>query len=567
MDDVLRGAQQPFVEVQRLLADVCDNVLADFAQLSEPADPESPEQRQQQLLLHLHGTRQQLLRLLALVNWKPWKVLNELVDHDRVLDIAAAHVRSMAEVVQAVRQQAAGRIMAGAYLNMYDVNTALEVLTTGTYQELPSIILHRPPLFQPPPASLARQRARLAHVTHLLRARLVQVALPPGLKVVSVGSGTAVLRAEGLYEAKLTLVPSEPLPSVDDDTAAPGGGGAEVGGHGWGAAAAAAAATDPAAAAAAGQRWKWRLIHFVLCIGVPFYDPRQPGQILNTANFHMVLAADNAAYLARARQQQRQQRGGGGAAGTSAAAAAAGAPGGAQAAPAVSESVATPTASGLPGPGGAAAAAAAAAGGGSLAAALRRAEDDEVGAPLAVMHAILTGVAGRLLADELAAARTRAGQEEQEKGAQDEPWAPGEIRGASARRRGYAVVVRADSDYYDLLGVPRGADKKTIKQAYRQKARKFHPDVNKDPGAEDVFKKIGEAYEVLADDNKKMIYDKYGEAGLKGGMGGMGQGGPGVEFQNPFDLFEQFFGASMGSQGFGGGSRSRSRAQPGEDDR
>jgi hypothetical protein len=58
-------------------------------------------------------------------------VLNELVDHDRLLDLAASHVRTMTEVVQQMRQQAAGRIMAGSYLNMYDVNTALEVLTTG----------------------------------------------------------------------------------------------------------------------------------------------------------------------------------------------------------------------------------------------------------------------------------------------------------------------------------------------------------------------------------------------------------------------------------------------------
>ncbi|GLC43752.1 hypothetical protein PLESTB_000904500 [Pleodorina starrii] len=152
--------------------------------------------------------------------------------------------------------------------------------------------------------------------------------------------------------------------------------------------------------------------------------------------------------------------------------------------------------------------------------------------------------------------------------------APARISSAhrgSARRRGQAVVVRAESDYYELLGVPRTADKKTIKQAYRQKARKYHPDVNKEPGAEDLFKKIGEAYEVLSDDTKKAIYDKYGEAGLKGGMGGMG-GGPGVEFSNPFDLFESFFGMGgmggmSGMGGMGGFSRGKNRAQPGEDDR
>ncbi|KAG2487902.1 hypothetical protein HYH03_013482 [Edaphochlamys debaryana] len=404
MDELppLRGAQS-LVDLQSLLCNVFDNVLADFIQLTgTDAGALDPEARKQRLLQHLHASRQQLLRCLVVLNWKPWKVLGELVDHDRVADVAAGHVRTMAEVVGGMRQQAAGRIMAGVYLNMYDVNTALEVLTTGTYRELPSIILHRPPLFQPPPASMARQRSRLAHVTHLIRARLVQVALPPGLKVVSVSNGTAVLRAEGLYEAKLTLVPSEPLMGADGSTSDEPGGGAgpsTAGGGGsgpdWAAAAAASAASDPVAAEAAGQRWKWRLIAFVLCIGVPFYDPRQPGQILNTVNFHMVLAADNAAYLKRQRGPSGIIGGGGAAANA--------------AAPAPSESAATPAPSGLAaaaggGAGGAGGGAGGGSGGGSLAAAIRKVEDDEVGSPLAVMHAILTDVAGRLLADELAAA-------------------------------------------------------------------------------------------------------------------------------------------------------------------
>ena len=74
--------------------------------------------------------------------------------------------------------------------------------------------------------------------------------------------------------------------------------------------------------------------------------------------------------------------------------------------------------------------------------------------------------------------------------------------------------------------------------------------------------------QVLSDDNKKAIYDRYGEAGLKGGMGGFGGGGGGAQdFSNPFDLFESFFGQSMGG-GFGGRAGSqRSRAIPGEDER
>ncbi|KAI8473278.1 MAG: chloroplast DnaJ-like protein 1 [Monoraphidium minutum] len=150
------------------------------------------------------------------------------------------------------------------------------------------------------------------------------------------------------------------------------------------------------------------------------------------------------------------------------------------------------------------------------------------------------------------------------------PAAAARRAGRAPRGRGLSVVVRA-ADYYDVLGVQRGADKKAIKQAYRSKARKYHPDVNKDPGAEATFKQIGEAYEVLSDDQKKAIYDKYGEAGLKGGMGGFGGGGDGFAGSDPFSIFEQFFGGGMGGGmggfgGMGGGMRAE-RPMQGEDER
>ena len=107
------------------------------------------------------------------------------------------------------------------------------------------------------------------------------------------------------------------------------------------------------------------------------------------------------------------------------------------------------------------------------------------------------------------------------------------------------MVTRAGRDYYEVLGVSRSADGKELKRAYRQLARKYHPDVNKEPGAEQKFKEISNAYEVLSDDQKKQIYDRFGEDGLKGGMGGMGGMG-GDPFSNPFDLFESFFGGGMG---------------------
>lgn len=72
-------------------------------------------------------------------------------------------------------------------------------------------------------------------------------------------------------------------------------------------------------------------------------------------------------------------------------------------------------------------------------------------------------------------------------------------------------------DYYKTLGIQKGATDDDIKKAYRKLALKFHPDKNKSPGAEDRFKEIAEAYEVLSDKKKREVYDRYGEEGLKGG--------------------------------------------------
>ena len=79
---------------------------------------------------------------------------------------------------------------------------------------------------------------------------------------------------------------------------------------------------------------------------------------------------------------------------------------------------------------------------------------------------------------------------------------------SSRPKRGHSAVVYADQDYYSVLGIDKKADKQAIKSAYRQKARKFHPDVNKEPGAEDTFKSISNAYEVLSDEQKRGIYDR-----------------------------------------------------------
>jgi molecular chaperone DnaJ len=96
-------------------------------------------------------------------------------------------------------------------------------------------------------------------------------------------------------------------------------------------------------------------------------------------------------------------------------------------------------------------------------------------------------------------------------------------------------------DYYQVLGVNRTASDEEIKSAYRKLAMKYHPDKNQgDKEAEEKFKEVAEAYDVLRDKNKRNIYDQFGHEGLRGGIGGGG-------FHDPFDIFREVFGGGFGS--------------------
>lgn len=121
-------------------------------------------------------------------------------------------------------------------------------------------------------------------------------------------------------------------------------------------------------------------------------------------------------------------------------------------------------------------------------------------------------------------------------------------------------------DYYEVLGVSKTASQDEIKRAYRKLAKKYHPDLNKEPGAAEMFKEVNEANEVLSDPDKRQKYDQFGFAGVDpNAQGGFGQGFQSGSFDDFGDIFSSFFGGGMG--GFGGSSRQSRRNEPrrGED--
>lgn len=118
-----------------------------------------------------------------------------------------------------------------------------------------------------------------------------------------------------------------------------------------------------------------------------------------------------------------------------------------------------------------------------------------------------------------------------------------------------------NTEFYDRLGVSKDASQAEIKKAYRKLSKKYHPDINKEPGAEEKYKEIQEAYETLGDEQKRAAYDQYGPAGANGGFGG-GAGGfggfDGAGFGGFEDIFSSFFGG-------GGGMRNPNAPRQGDD--
>jgi molecular chaperone DnaJ len=119
-------------------------------------------------------------------------------------------------------------------------------------------------------------------------------------------------------------------------------------------------------------------------------------------------------------------------------------------------------------------------------------------------------------------------------------------------------------DYYEVLGVSKTATDEEIKRAFRKLAKQYHPDVNKDPGAEEKFKEIGEAYAILSDPEKRRQYDQFGHAAFEGGSGG-GFSGFNAEDIDLSSIFEDLFGSSFNFNFGSGGRRTRNNPTKGRD--
>ncbi|KAL6746590.1 hypothetical protein V8C86DRAFT_3149451, partial [Haematococcus lacustris] len=442
------GGSRPLVDAQLVFDHVLERVHAELGQLVATFGQLSDAHRGQSLLAYLHSSRQQLLRLLSLLQWHPKaKALAECVAPGKVLDMARQHSQLLESAALEMFEGHARR--QPDFSPLFDVPTALEILSRGSYTELPYSIEQ----LVPAPQQLGRQQeARLRRVRHMIHSYLLKAQLPPGVSVAGIGPGYVVLRAPGLYEARLTLVPAPhppPRPAAPPAPPPPPQGPPEAASQGASALhslppAQAGAGHSRLGAAAAGspeapvvegrvgvgggggvqggggggdegevssgpppQRWRWLLLGFILPAGTAQREPLHPSQVsslLQDLNHRLLLAADAAVYAqqdtaaAAAATAAAQLLGSYGEAGEGGGAAAAGSP------PAATPGMSSqhPASTG-PAPSGLMAAAsvrtASGTTGGVGGPVCCAAGGDERSAPLAVMHSVLSDLGGRLLLD------------------------------------------------------------------------------------------------------------------------------------------------------------------------
>ncbi|KAK9805588.1 hypothetical protein WJX72_006563 [[Myrmecia] bisecta] len=260
---LLSGALR-LTNLQQVATNVVEGSQNELQQLVHQLPGQSDADRKQALLLHLHGTRQRLLRLLVVSQWA--NKAKAVVECGKVLDVTARHAHTLSEAADKLVEL--HEELENTRTPIFDVPTALDVLQTGSYNILPQIIEDLRPPVPPPPR---KRRAAVRLLDQLLRSQLLKEDLPLGVEVVTVSGGSAVLRSEGEYEAKLTL----------DGAGASG--------------AVAGPATDTEASSRKPEKWRWRLLSFTM---LPGYSdgrllwPQQSSQLQAAIESRMWAAAN-----------------------------------------------------------------------------------------------------------------------------------------------------------------------------------------------------------------------------------------------------------------------------------
>lgn len=296
----LAGALQ-LAPLGKVAVNAVDRAVTDFTRLLEELPSKDDYERKQRLSRHLHTNRQQLVRLLSLYAWsKKAAPLQCVAGPEGVLDLAAKHSRTLDHVATDLYESYIN--LRNSTLPKFDVESAWEVLTTGTYGSLPTCIAD---LCPPPPLPALRQERLVSHMNHLIYQHLDKVHLPPGLQLVGVANGCVVMRCPSLYEVKLGLVqvpepPPAPSLGLKVKEGEPGAQVKPEVGHEEG------TSVEEIATENRKERWLWFVLSLVFLPGAARGPPLEHVQLLalmRDLNDRMRRAADAAVYQRRMREE------------------------------------------------------------------------------------------------------------------------------------------------------------------------------------------------------------------------------------------------------------------------